>query len=273
MRTLFVLPVAMAMLVACETDTAKDVPNGTAGSDAEMSAEMSDPAETEPMTITGTLAYRQRIALPADAIASILVYEEGPADMVREEIASESFELNGRQVPIPFQVIVPADIELERDRLSLRAEIHDAAGDLMWTSDTANIFDRTEGLYELGNINLVPTTSAVVSMDQLTAHEWMAATLNGDPLFQSSQITMTFEEDGRVSGSSSCNSYTGSFKLNAGTLTFGPLAMTRRACFPQEIMEQEQAFVAVMGDNPDVDLDENGLLTLTGADGRSLTAR
>lgn len=273
MRRLLILPLALGLIASCETDKAKETAPGPAESEASAGADMAESASVEAMKITGSLSYRQRIALPPDAEASILVYEEGPADIAREEIAKETFALNGRQVPIPFQVVVPADIELERDRLSLRAQIHDGAGALIWTSDTANIFDRIEGLYEAGNVNLVPTKATTVSMDELTAHEWMAARLNGEPLFQSSQITLNFEDDGRVSGSSSCNSYTGSFKLNAGRLTFGPLAMTRRACFPQAVMDQEQDFVEVMGDNPHVSLDENGLLTLTGEDGRSLTAR
>ena len=38
--------------------------------------------------------------------------------------------------------------------------------------------------------------------------------------------------DGRVSGSTGCNSYSGSYDLGGDELRIGPLAMTRKACPP-----------------------------------------
>ena len=53
-------------------------------------------------------------------------------------------------------------------------------------------------------------------------------------------ITIAFMDEGRVGGSSGCNQYTGSYSIQGGhSLSFGPLAGTRRLC-PPPLMELEQ---------------------------------
>lgn len=57
---------------------------------------------------------------------------------------------------------------------------------------------------------------------------------------QGGGVTIAFMEEGRVGGSSGCNQYTGSYSIQGGhSLTFGPLAGTRKLC-PAPLMELEQ---------------------------------
>lgn len=61
------------------------------------------------------------------------------------------------------------------------------------------------------------------------------------------ELTMEFPADGRVAGSAGCNRYTGTFKQDGGTLSFGPAAATRRMCVePEGILEQEQRFLKAL---------------------------
>jgi heat shock protein HslJ len=61
------------------------------------------------------------------------------------------------------------------------------------------------------------------------------------------ELTMEFAADGRVAGSTGCNRYTGSFKQDGKTLSFGPAAATRRMCIePEGVMEQEQQFLKAL---------------------------
>jgi heat shock protein HslJ len=61
------------------------------------------------------------------------------------------------------------------------------------------------------------------------------------------EITAEFAEDGTVSGSSGCNTYTGGYTLEADTVTIGPLASTRMACAePEGVMDQEQQYLAAL---------------------------
>ncbi len=70
-----------------------------------------------------------------------------------------------------------------------------------------------------------------------------SGTVNGEevPIIDTHPITITFE-DGRVSGTASCNSYGGEFDLSGSSISFGDLAMTEMACMPPETMDAEQIY-------------------------------
>jgi heat shock protein HslJ len=55
-----------------------------------------------------------------------------------------------------------------------------------------------------------------------------------------------FGSDGRVSGSTGCNRFSGAYSQDGDALTIGTLATTRRACLP-EVMQREQQFLALLG--------------------------
>ena len=59
------------------------------------------------------------------------------------------------------------------------------------------------------------------------------------------RLTVVFK-DGQVSGSSGCNSFHGSFKVEGNSLSIGPLATTRMMCSAEGVMAQEQAFIAAL---------------------------
>ena len=57
-------------------------------------------------------------------------------------------------------------------------------------------------------------------------------------------LTANFTADA-VSGSSGCNTFSGSYKLDGLNVTIGPLASTRMAC-EQAVMDQETAFLTAL---------------------------
>jgi heat shock protein HslJ len=58
------------------------------------------------------------------------------------------------------------------------------------------------------------------------------------------QVTAVFGEDGTLSGSAGCNTYTASYTTERGTIEIGEPAVTRKACVePAGVMEQEQAYL------------------------------
>lgn len=61
--------------------------------------------------------------------------------------------------------------------------------------------------------------------------------------------TITFGDDGTVSGNSSCNTFSGSYNLNLddSTINIGPLASTLRECIePEGVMTQEQSILTAL---------------------------
>ena len=59
-------------------------------------------------------------------------------------------------------------------------------------------------------------------------------------------VTLKFGEDGRASGSTGCNSYSGTYQVRGDSLSFGRLISTRRACLDQNANQQEQRFLAAL---------------------------
>ena len=59
-------------------------------------------------------------------------------------------------------------------------------------------------------------------------------------------ITLTFSENNRLAGSSGCNRYMGSFKVNGNQFEIkSPLASTRMAC-PEALMQREKQFLEAL---------------------------
>jgi heat shock protein HslJ len=89
------------------------------------------------------------------------------------------------------------------------------------------------------------------------------------PLIDRSHLSLTFEDDGRAFGSGGCNHWFGSYQLNSGKLTFGPLGSTRRACAPA-LMEQEQRFFEALANVQRWDFNDIGQLQLWPASGKPI---
>jgi uncharacterized lipoprotein YbaY/heat shock protein HslJ/uncharacterized lipoprotein NlpE involved in copper resistance len=83
--------------------------------------------------VTGSVVYRQRIALPPDAIVHVKLQDVALADSPAKTLAEVDIPTAGRQVPISFRVAyTPADVDPSH-RYAVRATIT-SGGKLLWTS-------------------------------------------------------------------------------------------------------------------------------------------
>lgn len=93
---------------------------------------------TDHITLEGTVAYRERIALIPDALITVQIRDVSLQDAPSVAIASTEFRSEGRQVPIPFSLKYdPAKIEPRRT-YSVFARIDDSSGRPLWITDTHN---------------------------------------------------------------------------------------------------------------------------------------
>lgn len=93
------------------------------------------PAPATATAVTGTLTYRERIALPPDAVATVVLIDASRADAPAVTIAEQTIAPAG-QVPIPFGLAYdPARID-PRLRYVVRGTIT-AGGQLLYTSTQA----------------------------------------------------------------------------------------------------------------------------------------
>jgi len=109
---------AGVVLVGCVTPERPAAPEGT-------------PAMSK---VTGTVAYRARIALPPTAVVKVQLADVSRADAAAIVIGQQAIETGGRQVPIPFEIAYdPAKID-PRMTYAVQARIEDGAH-LLFISD------------------------------------------------------------------------------------------------------------------------------------------
>ena len=87
-------------------------------------------------SVTGTVTYRQRIALPPEAVLTVRIEDVSLADAPAEVVGEQVIKTEGAQVPIPFVVSYEPENIIENHRYSLRVRIEDGAGRLLFINDT-----------------------------------------------------------------------------------------------------------------------------------------
>jgi heat shock protein HslJ len=94
----------------------------------------------------------------------------------------------------------------------------------------------------------------------LTAYGPQGATT---PITPGSQASLSFNDDGTVTGNSGCNSFGGEYKVDGGQVTFSGLVSTLMAC-EEPLMTQEGTVFKVLDGTATYKTDGD-MLTLTNA--------
>lgn len=184
----------------------------------------------------------------------------------------------GRAVPVPASVIVTANLadgtisgnsgcnsyagayQVDGDKL----QIGEIAGTKMACAGAAGTVESAYlqilGLVESYAISgetlemrngegTITLRFEVTEAPALEGTTWAATGINTGTgvasLLADTKVTATFGEDGTVSGSSGCNTYSGSFSLDGDVIEVGELASTMMAC-ADDVMQQETAYLAAL---------------------------
>lgn len=86
-------------------------------------------------SVTGSVFYRERIALPDDAVVTVTLEDISLADKAAEILATDSFVTGGKQVPFEFKLDYDANKIVPNHRYNVRAKIA-VDGKLRFTTDT-----------------------------------------------------------------------------------------------------------------------------------------
>lgn len=188
-------------------------------------------------SVTGTATYRERMALPPDAVLQVRLEDVSRADAPAVVIGQTTVQPAG-QVPIRFAVSYdPARIQ-SGHRYHVRASI--LVGDKLWfVTDMAYPVLNEQ---ETRHVDiLLKRVAQVAPTATLENTYWKFLTLHGKPLVvadsQREPHLLLHPADKRVSGSGGCNGLVGSYQLDGGSLTFSHMAGTLMACLHG--MEQE----------------------------------
>ena len=107
----------------------------------------------------------------------------------------------------------------------------------------------------------------------LQGADWVVEDLNRGGVIDNTRLTLTFGADGKVSGSTNCNRFNGTFTATATSVSFGPLAMTRRACTGEALSLQQRKYMDALGGVITWTIEADGALVLTGDAGERVLLR
>ena len=97
---------------------------------------------------------------------------------------------------------------------------------------------------------------------------WQLIALGGTQPLTKKPITLSFNENGRLAGSSGCNRYFGGFSVQGNQLTIkSPLGSTKMAC-PETFMKQEQQFLQALTTAKKYKINAKGQLEIEYSDGK-----
>jgi putative lipoprotein len=99
---------------------------------------MAEAPGAERTTLTGTVSYRERMALPVNATIDVRLLDVSLQDVPARILAQQTIEAAGQSVPIPFTLEYDPSQVQERLSYAVRAEIRSADGKLLWTTDTVH---------------------------------------------------------------------------------------------------------------------------------------
>jgi putative lipoprotein len=111
--------------------------------------------------------------------------------------------------------------------------------------------------------------SPAFAQDSLAGSRWLTEAIADVALSESPQSRLEVLAEGRISGNSGCNAFTGAGQLRDGAVKIGMLATTRMAC-PPAIMDQEGKFLAALGKAVRYEATSNGRLVLRDSSGDEL---
>jgi putative lipoprotein len=189
--------------------------------------------------LQGTASYRERIALPPDAVFEAVLEDVSRADAPAEALGRARIDPAG-QPPFRFEIRYDDEAVQQGRRYAVRATVTHQ-GRLLFTSDRAHpVLDGRDAPLEMLLV------SARAEADRpLRGTHWKLVRLGESPVEELEEpraphLVLSADEL-QVSGSGGCNRVSGGFELDGDELRFGQLASTMMAC--ESGMEQEQRFL------------------------------
>jgi putative lipoprotein len=222
-------------------------------------------------SVTGTVAYRERVALPPDATAEISLIDATVQDDAARVVATTTVRADGRQPPLPFSLAYDASKIAKTHLYTVRAAIKSGA-ELLFATDIARAVITQENPTHVDlMLTRVDPTEASESGD-LAGSSWVLEDLNGTAVVAGTRATLDFAEKGRATGTGSCNRYFATVEISGSSIRFGAVGATRMACAATAVSLQEVKYFAALEAASRFTL-EGGVLSIYGDAKRPLRFR
>lgn len=196
--------------------------------------------------VSGTATYRERVALPTDAVLEVWITDVSPLILAVPIIAETTVRSEGRQVPLPFELRYDPS-RIEPDHLyAVKAAIRSGGRLLFATEKDQQVI--TKGNPTRVDLLLVrPAEPPGSGAGGMAGTKWRLEDLAGTGVLDRVEATLEFAEEGKVAGGGSCNRFFGTVQISGDAITFGPLGSTRMAC-AEAVATQEARYLKALQD-------------------------
>ncbi len=180
--------------------------------------------------ISGSVAYRERVALPPDAVVLVKLVDAASPEDAAGVIAETTVRAEGRQVPLPFELRYDTTRVSAERSYGVRAAIL-AAGRTVFASEGVHPVSLAGARDPLElQLRAVREGAGRGSPPGLQGSAWRLEDLGGTPAAAGVEATLEFPEPGRLSGNGSCNRFFADVELAGEAISLGPVGSTRMAC-------------------------------------------
>ncbi len=122
-----------------------------------------------------------------------------------------------------------------------------------------------------GAAGCASSPATVAPVPDLSGTRWTVVAVDGNtPIRGDEPLSVEFSVDGRISGNSGCNSFSGPYIRDDSVLRIGEVMSTRRACVDDRRQRQEARVLAILQGDATVRREKNDRISLRSGDGTLL---
>jgi putative lipoprotein len=197
--------------------------------------------------VKGTASYRERMALPPNAVFEAALEDVSETNAAPETIGEARIENPGHP-PIHFEIVYDPSRLGPDHRYAVRAHIV-VDGRVLWNTDHSYpVLTAGQNNEVTLLLRRTATSTAAEGSASLENTDWKLTHLSEAVITATSEQRephfVLNSESRRVSGSGGCNGLIGSYELHGNELTFSQMATTMMAC--PEGMDTEKAFLKAL---------------------------
>lgn len=228
--------------------------------------------------IHGQVFYKQRMALPSQAILSVQLIDQSDPSGRQTTLVEAKTPIDG-QIPIEFTLPIKTSELKENGSYVLFARI--AVGDSLWfVNETPISVDKDRSAYLIRLATVEQPSMGMMRKNGIRGREWVADTIGNTPIISETRISLKIDGSAvtrtaaiqaplmtarhyNVNGTGGCNSYFSTAKLDEeqNSLRIEPLGMTYMLC-SESVSRQEAHFADMMAKVRSYQLDDANLLYL-----------
>ena len=197
--------------------------------------------------VTGTVAYRERMVLPPDAVVQVQLMDVSRQDVAASLVAETTVSPSGRQVPLAFELRYDSSRVEPSHAYAVRATIRSEGRLIFTTTTVAHVITRGHPTRVDLLLWRVPAAAAPALARELWETSWVLEDIGGTGVIDGARATLEFPERGKTAGRASCNRFFGTVAVTGPAIAFGALGATRMAC-AEAVMNQESRYLKALQD-------------------------